>query len=40
MNEDAKRILTDQTGREDIEKLIQAMEKLNEQLSYLIEILE
>ena len=40
MNEDAKRILTDQTAREDIEKLIQAMEKLNEQLSYLIEILE
>lgn len=40
MNDDAKRILTDQTGREDIENLIKAMEALGEQLDYLIEILE
>ncbi len=40
MNSDAERIIKEQTDGEDIRVLIQLMRQLNEQLGYLIEILE
>lgn len=40
MNKDAERIISEQARGEEIRELLQIMKKLNEQLDYLIEILE
>ncbi len=40
MNKDAERIISEQARGEEIRELLQIMKKLNEQLNYLIEILE
>ena len=40
MNKDAERIISEQASVEEIRELLQIMKKLQEQLNYLIEILE